>query len=475
MEPEGFFAFTQQQQPSSVKRKMAAAAAAHKITSFFTKLRYLRIKENKAREREQERVLAAEERKRKINAEVEAQMQKHRERLLKERANRSPLFNKSVVELKAQAMAAGLGRFLVGMAEKAELVALLESHAAEEAAKVTSAAAAAAGGGGGGGAQNDEKKTKKKLTEEHIGGGAATQAKQARPPMCAGATCVNQANLASCSRCKSVFYCSSKCQLYDWLQHKPICTKISATAEARALELQESEHTPFVKAFAFEATTFSTSPDSSSLPFELGFPPCYASLPSIYKSSPSTYKAHETFAFYSTRGAHTAFLTYTKSLLDYLHVHESQHEWKSIGFRPEKHVYGGGYKDGGQSKMLLEVLRELLREYIGLLCLPNIAPLFSKLLLADEQLQDIIAYAMSTTKDEEIEILAWQVAAMLYVQSTNLKTFDLSLVLKQKVGHRFIASATAGSFAAKEASLSQMAEMGARHMLRKSLVKHGNI
>jgi hypothetical protein len=123
---------------SSLREKKKRNRAAHKVQSLFVKLGYLRSRQEKAlereREQERERVLA-EERKRQEEAEAEAQKQARVERLLQERANRSPLFNKSVSELKASALAAGLGHHLVGMAEKAELVALLESHAAAEAAK----------------------------------------------------------------------------------------------------------------------------------------------------------------------------------------------------------------------------------------------------------------------------------------------------------------------------------------------------
>ena len=136
---------------SSLRIKRAREqAAAHKVQSLFVKFRYVRAKANKARQRARD-VALAEERKRQEATEEEAQKQARWERLRQERANRSPLFNKSVSELKASAVAAGLGRHLLGMAEKAELVALLEAHAAEEAAKA--AAAASEGGGGGGGAR----------------------------------------------------------------------------------------------------------------------------------------------------------------------------------------------------------------------------------------------------------------------------------------------------------------------------------
>jgi hypothetical protein len=130
---------------SSLRIKRAREqTASHKVQSLFVKFRYVRAKTNKARQRARDLALA-EERKRQEAAEEEAQKQARWERLRQERANRSPLFNKSVSELKASAVAAGLGRYLVGMAEKAELVALLESHAAEEAAKASEVAASGEG------------------------------------------------------------------------------------------------------------------------------------------------------------------------------------------------------------------------------------------------------------------------------------------------------------------------------------------
>ena len=51
----------------------------------------------------------AEERKQRERAQEQARW----ERLRQERANRSPLFSKSVPELKASAVAAGLGRYSV--------------------------------------------------------------------------------------------------------------------------------------------------------------------------------------------------------------------------------------------------------------------------------------------------------------------------------------------------------------------------
>ena len=72
------------------------------------------------------------------------------------------MFSKSVSELKTTAVAAGLGHYLVGMAEKCELVELLESHAAAEAAKAAALASGGKGGEGGGEAK------KKHFTEQQI-------------------------------------------------------------------------------------------------------------------------------------------------------------------------------------------------------------------------------------------------------------------------------------------------------------------
>ncbi|CAL1695770.1 unnamed protein product [Somion occarium] len=45
---------------------------------------------------------------------------------------------------------------------------------------------------------------------------------------CPAMTDFPMANLSHCSKCKSVFYCSRKCQCVDWKRHKSFCK--SATA-----------------------------------------------------------------------------------------------------------------------------------------------------------------------------------------------------------------------------------------------------
>jgi hypothetical protein len=40
-------------------------------------------------------------------------------------------------------------------------------------------------------------------------------------PWCA--VCQSENKLSKCSKCRSVYYCSSECQLKDWSEHKKIC------------------------------------------------------------------------------------------------------------------------------------------------------------------------------------------------------------------------------------------------------------
>ena len=37
-----------------------------------------------------------------------------------------------------------------------------------------------------------------------------------------------------CSRCQKVFYCSRDCQIQDWTQHRPACTKPGQDKEEKA-------------------------------------------------------------------------------------------------------------------------------------------------------------------------------------------------------------------------------------------------
>jgi hypothetical protein len=43
---------------------------------------------------------------------------------------------------------------------------------------------------------------------------------------CDNSTCANTKNLQHCSKCNMVQYCSKKCQIIDWKDHKVNCLKI---------------------------------------------------------------------------------------------------------------------------------------------------------------------------------------------------------------------------------------------------------